>query len=87
MVPNMATAIESDVFVPLVNGPSVPVAVVSFLIDLEWRGVELRLEPDGSVFAGPRSAVTATDLAFLRNHRDHVVAALLYISRQEQRPQ
>jgi CO dehydrogenase/acetyl-CoA synthase epsilon subunit len=83
----MATAIESEALIPLIDGPSVPVTVVSFLIDLEWRGVEVRLEPDGTVFAGPRAAVTASDLSFLRDHRDHVVAALIYISRQERRPQ
>jgi hypothetical protein len=77
----------SDALVPLTDGPSVPLVVVSRLIDLEARGVDVHLQPDGKIFAGPRSAVSETDLEFIRQHRPYVVAALLYIAQQEARPQ
>ena len=83
----MATVIESDQLVPLRGGPTVPLAAVSWLIEAEFRGLTLRVEADGRLFAGPRSRVTADDLAFIHKYRVAVIAALDYIAQQEVQPQ
>jgi hypothetical protein len=76
----MASAYEPaiDVLVPLRDGPVVPASLISWLIDAEFRGLAFRIEPDGRLHVGPREKVTAADLAFVRGHRDLVLACVAY---------
>lgn len=68
----------SDPLVTLQSGQVFPLSLISRLIALEDGGVQFVLQPDGSVIAGPRAALTAGDVVWLREHRDiirHAIAA------------
>lgn len=77
----MATGVV-DVLIPLRDGPVVPASVVSWLIDAEFRGLRFRPAPDGQLRVGPPAVVTPEDLAFIRRHRDDLIAAVAYVDRQ-----
>lgn len=74
---------DSEIWVPLHRGPAVPLHVIRRLLDLEDRGVRLTLRPDGTLHVGPRALVRPDDLAFLRAHRAHVIAAVQYVARDD----
>lgn len=82
----MATAFEptrDGVLVPLHHGPTVPLLVISYLIDGESRGLTFRAEPDGRLHIGPKHSVTPADLAFVKKHRDVILACVTYTSTAE----
>jgi hypothetical protein len=83
--PTMPLATACDALIPLVGGPTIRTSVVIWLLDTSER-LTLRAESDGSVFVGPRAAVTAADLEFVRAHRDEVLAAIKYVDLQAARP-
>ncbi len=62
---------------PLRHGPTVPVAVVRHLLDMESRGVVFTVTETG-VDVRPAALVTPADIAFLRAHRDDVRAIVAY---------
>lgn len=65
---------------------TVPVGVISWLIRAEDRGLAFRAQPDGRLSVGPCGAVTPDDLAFIREHRDVVLACVIFIERIAQEP-
>ena len=81
------TTTASDELVILAGGLAVPLCVVAALIDMEFRNIRVRLDPDGMIVAGPRTVVTDADREFIRSHRPAVVAALEYLHAAERQPQ
>ena len=79
-------ATVSDPLEPLRGGPAVPASIVSWYIDSSFRGLTLRAEPDGSLYVGPRQAVTAADLAFVRAHKAALLACIRYCDAMAARP-
>jgi hypothetical protein len=73
----MVCAINS--LVPLRHGPSVPGTVVLWLLDAERRGLQFQVEDDGSLFVSPRGRMTNDDDAFIRAHRETVLACVRYV--------
>jgi hypothetical protein len=48
--------------------------------------LRFRIEPDGALFVSPRTATTPDDLAFIRAHRDEILACVRYSDQQDARP-
>ncbi len=63
--------------VTLRGGVTVTRAALHLALDLEIRGVVLRLE-DGRLLARPRDLLTADDLAALKEHRDDIKRIVAY---------
>ena len=70
----MNTAAESD-FVQLRDGPTVPLAALRFLWELEARGCYVR-QDRGLVVITPGRLVTDQDKATLRRYRSSLLALL-----------
>lgn len=66
----------SDPIVTTQSGQVFPYSLIRRLIALEDAGVRFVRQPDGSVIAGPRAALTAADVEWLREHRDIVRLAI-----------
>lgn len=81
----MAMAIASETLIPLRDGPAVPASIAVWLIEVSWR-LTFHVEPDGSLFVGPRASVTAEDQAFIRAHRDALLACVRYVEEQAEEP-
>lgn len=72
---------RSEVAVELVTlrgGLVVDVAVLRRLLDLESRGCQFRLEPEGHFRVIPPDKLTADDVAFLRARRDEARRLIAY---------
>jgi hypothetical protein len=72
---------SSDATVGLTDGPTLPRAVVDWLLDTTDRGIVIEPQPDGRFKVTPADALTAADRVFLQSQRPHVRAALAYIDR------
>jgi len=72
----VTTMSTSEPLVVLRSGVSIPLSVISRLIDLECAGIRFTRQPDGSVNAGPRTALTSADLDWLREHHIYVRLAV-----------
>ncbi len=79
----MATSSE---FVTLKGGFTLPVAVVTYLLDCEDRGLRFRVLPDGRLHVAPHDAIRDTDRAFIAQHRDLLRACITYIDDIAGRP-
>jgi hypothetical protein len=78
-------AFVSDPLIPLRGGFSPRASVVLWLLQASDR-LTFRIEPDGALFVGPRAATTPDDLAFIRRHRDEILACVRYSNEQDARP-
>ncbi len=56
------------------EGLAVPVGAVSLQLDLERRGLTIRIDDDGGLLIGPRRHLTARDRVAIQGHRDQLVA-------------
>ncbi len=75
----------SDPLIPLTGGFAARTSVVLWLLQRSER-LRFRIEPDGALFVSPRTATTADDLAFIRAHRDEILACVRYSDQQDARP-
>jgi hypothetical protein len=65
----------SDQFVTMASGLTLPVAAVRLALDLENRGLELRLDGDG-LAVGPRARLTDEDRCAIRHYKFHLMAII-----------
>lgn len=65
-------------FVALKGGLVLPLAAVQFALDLEQRGLQLRVEADDVLFVGPRDRLTADDCVRIRQWKLHLLAIANY---------
>jgi hypothetical protein len=70
----------TDPLITLTGGFVVRASVVTWLIDAGFR-LRFRVA-DGHLDVSPRSAITSADDAYIRSHRDELVAAVGYVDRQ-----
>src|SRR4030095_1061608 len=64
-------------FVILRGGLTVPLPAVRLALELEGRGLRLRVDGD-DLLIGPRELITDEDRAALRRGKPHVLALLTY---------
>jgi hypothetical protein len=69
---------SSSDFVALRGGLTLPLPAVELAIDLERRGLQLRVEKGDVLCVGPRDRLTDEDRAALRRWKAHVLALLTY---------
>jgi hypothetical protein len=75
------TCSDHHALVPLLGGPVVLACVCGFLADLEDQRIRLTVDPTGRLWAEPRGVLDHDQRAFIRAHRDHVVAVVDYLAR------
>ena len=75
------TTTASSQTVVLRGGLTVDVAALRLLWSLEDRGVDVRLAADGALLVGPRAALTDTDRAAIREHRNILEWLVRYCER------
>ena len=75
----MVPSSSDDATIHLVDGPTLPRAVVDWLLDTTGRGITIEPQRDGRFKVTPADAMTTADRFFLQCHRPHVRAALAYI--------
>lgn len=63
--------------VTLRGGTPVPLAAIQLALDLEERGITMRLD-DGTLVVRPRSLLTEDDIARIREHRDALKTFVAY---------
>ncbi len=81
----MPTTLPTDVLIPLSDGHVIRESVFAWLIDASFR-LSFSLSQDGKLSVRPRAAVTLEDDAFIRAHRDELLAAVRYVEDQVLRP-
>jgi len=81
------TASPTDSLVVLRNGPAVPLAVVTWIIGAEERGLRFRVLSGGRLFAGPRATIRPEDEQFIRSHKSDLLACVRYCSDMKEAPQ
>jgi hypothetical protein len=68
--------------VVLRNGLAVPIDAVNLLLNLERRGLNIRVDPaDDAVLVGPQRHLTEQDKANIRQHRDALRDLVSYCER------
>ena len=69
---------SSDAFVLLKGGLVLPLAAVQFALDLEQRGLQLRVEDGDVLFVGPKNRLTDDDRVRIRRWKLHLLAIASY---------
>jgi hypothetical protein len=72
--------------VSLRNGPAVPGHVILWMLAAEDRGVQFHVTDDGRLHVGPRDRISDTDLGFIRQHRDLLLACTNYVEQMCEAP-
>lgn len=60
------------------GGFTVPLDAVRLLLELEDRGLRIRLDADGAVLIGPQRHLTDADREAIRRYRDELRALIRY---------
>ena len=81
----MQTASVTDPLIPFAGGFVVRASVAAWFIETSWR-LTFTVSPDGRLQVGPRHAVSPADDAFIRAHRDELLACVTYCDRQAVSP-
>lgn len=71
---------DSERFVTLRTGPTVPVACLRLAWNLEDRGCRFSLSDSGRLLVSPRHLLTDADRDGLRKWRDHLVMLLQHFA-------
>jgi len=64
--------------IDLRDGPTVAEPAVMLALVLADRGIELRVNADGHLRAGPRGLLTAADAAAIAEHRGDLIRIVKY---------
>ena len=75
----------TDALIPFAGGFVARASTAVWFIETSWR-LTFTVSPDGRLQVGPRSAVTPADDAFIRAHRDELLACVTYCDRQAAMP-
>lgn len=76
---------DEDVLIPLADGFACRASVWAWMVEASFR-LKFSVLPDGRLHVSPRSAITATDAAFIVRHKPELVAAVRYCDRMAERP-
>jgi hypothetical protein len=69
-------------FVTLKSGLTLPIAAVRVALDLELRGLVLRIDGGQILIDGPIERVTDEDLALIRRWQAPLLAMVEYVERE-----
>lgn len=73
--------VATDALIPLRGGYAVPVDVMAWLIDSEFRGLRFTVDTTGRLCVSPERAITPEDDKFIRRHRDQIRSCVEYCAR------